>query len=401
MKLRWILRVLRYGFGIASLGLLALMAWVWWQHNRVVALPAPDGSYAVGRAIYDWADPSRRDPFAPDVEAQRTLNVWVWYPAAPPPPATPHASYLPSAWVNARAQDYGVLAFLTQNLVNVQAHSFADVPLSPAQQRYPVLLMQPGLGPSVADYTTLAEHLASHGYVVVGINPTYSSNIVVFGDGQVVRSTPAGTVSETASLTETKQTLDRLITIWVADDRFALDHLAQLDTLDPTELLTGRLDLQAVGIFGHSFGGATAAEVCHLDARCKAGVDLDGYPYGDVVRMGLNRPFLFVWSEQRDTADASWQQARRDTSAIVATLPRGSYQMSIRGARHFNFSDAAVFFAPVLRLNDALGPIAGQRGLAITCAYVRAFFDQTLNRTPAPLLAGPSQAYPEVQIETR
>ena len=48
-----------------------------------------------------------------------------------------------------------------------------------------------------------------------------------------------------------------------------------------------------------------------------------------------------------------------------------------------------------MRALGALGSIDGGRGLQITRAYVRAFFDTYLGSVPSPLLLGPSRAYPE------
>ena len=42
------------------------------------------------------------------------------------------------------------------------------------------------------------------------------------------------------------------------------------------------------------------------------------------------------------------------------------------------------------------GEVPGERGAAITRAYVRAFFDRHLRGEPQPLLDGPSASYPEV-----
>jgi hypothetical protein len=71
----------------------------------------------------------------------------------------------------------------------------------------------------------------------------------------------------------------------------------------------------------------------------------------------------------------------------------------MQGTEHFNFSDYAVHSLPLgLRALGLLGSIDGQRGLQITRAYVRAFFDTYLNNTPSPLLRGSASAYPEVQF---
>ena len=70
----------------------------------------------------------------------------------------------------------------------------------------------------------------------------------------------------------------------------------------------------------------------------------------------------------------------------------------IKGMRHFNFSDQAVLFSPVIRLMGGLGAIDGRRGLEITIKYVQSFFDRYLKQINAPLLDGPSSQYPEVHI---
>jgi pimeloyl-ACP methyl ester carboxylesterase len=48
-----------------------------------------------------------------------------------------------------------------------------------------------------------------------------------------------------------------------------------------------------LGTVGHSFGGATALQFCHEDARCRAAIDLDGIPFGSVVTDGLAKPAMF------------------------------------------------------------------------------------------------------------
>ena len=284
-------------------------------------------------------------------------------------------------------------------MASIHAHAFANAPVSGEETTYPVLIFEPGLGPTVSDYTTLLEDLASHGYIIVGANPTYSASAVVFADGRIVEQSASGNIPDNASVPETKQIADRLVQIWADDMIFAMNQARRLNA-DPQSLLAGRMDLTHIGVFGHSFGGAAAAEVCHLDVRCQAGADLDGYPYGDVVQSGLPQPFLFVWSTGNDSNDAHYQQAVQDIDAIYSRLETG-YQVTVRGARHFNFTDYAVEFSPVLKLFGVLGPIDGERGLQISRAYVLAFFDATLKDGNPSRLQGLSADFPEVTFEAR
>jgi len=380
---------------LAVLGLLATLALVTWlviERNRPVVLPAPSGPYAVGRASYDWVDESRPETFAAAPGARRELMVWMWYPAAPAPGAQP-AAYLPGRWGEVRERDQGIWALLFQRQGSIHVHAIADAPVSPAQARYPVLIMSAGYGRLPTDYTVLAEDLASHGYVVAGIANTYSAPVVVFPDGRVVRRVPEATISE-SSPEAGQRTADGLVVVWAADVVSAMNQLERLNA-DALGLFAGRLDLSRIGVFGHSFGGAATAQACLVDSRCKAGVDVDGTLYGDVVEAGVRQPFMFISSEPRSPA-----MEEQDRQSFSSSLAHGAYWITIRGCRHFNFTDSAVTFAPALKVVGMLGRIDGRRGLEVTGDYVRAFFDEYLKAVATPLLDGASPDYPEVEFRS-
>ena len=405
MSLIKILLRLAIGLAVAAFVALAgLLLVLWLMHNRPVTLPAPGGPYAVGRVEYDWVDQARAETFGPGSNGHRELDVWVWYPVAPGAATAAPAPYLPPAWRAARAQTQQPAAlaqFAIQDPSVVQSHAVLGAPLATAHKAYPVIVLQPGLGPILPDYTTLAEDLASRGYVVAGSTPTYSSAVVVFPDGRVAPGVDAASVSDSASPAEAQQILDRLVQVWAADDSFVLSQMAALNQTDPDGRFTGHLNLGAAGFMGHSFGGAAAAETCHLDPRCKAGVNLDGTPYGDVVQAGLDRPFMTLWSERPLPSDPSTQQEQQDMRAMESRLGGDGYQLVIRGSRHFNFTDNSVFFAPFLTLRGGLGPIDGRRFLSITTNYLAAFFDRYLKGQTEPLLGGPSAQYPELDFVPR
>src|SRR5579864_6499922 len=291
---RWAMRVLR----VASFTLcLAVMAGVLgigyaaWRHSQVVTLPPPTGPFAVGRTSFDWTDEGRVDPLNPSGITKRELEVWAWYPADAPGGA-PAAPYVPQPWASVLDQGHGVGTVLFQSNESVRAHAAPDAPVSAAQTRYPILVLLPGFGSTPAAYTTLAEDLASHGYVVAGVAPT-DSVPVVFSDGRMAPRTALGSLPDTADAPTMQRLTAHVIAAWSGDARFTLDQLT-LVTAGASGPLAGRLDLDHVGILGHSFGGATAAEVCRQDTRCKAGADLDGTLFGPVAQEGLKQPFLFL-----------------------------------------------------------------------------------------------------------
>ena len=102
--------------------------------------------------------------------------------------------------------------------------------------------------------------------------------------------------------------MNRLLTAWTADIVFVLDRLERLNTSDESGRFTRRLGMSRVGVFGHSFGGATSAQFCHEDSRCKAGIDVDGAPHGSVIQAGINRPFLFLLSDHSRESDPESHQ---------------------------------------------------------------------------------------------
>ncbi len=61
-----------------------------------------------------------------------------------------------------------------------------------------MIVFRSGIGAQALDYTTLAEDLANHGYVVVGADAPYSTSIVVLPDGSVIRKTTAGNPGDAA-----------------------------------------------------------------------------------------------------------------------------------------------------------------------------------------------------------
>jgi dienelactone hydrolase len=292
--------------------------------------------------------------------------------------------------------------FLTRDLSRVRAHSIRGAELSPRQRSYPVVLLRAGLAALVTGYTTLAEDLASHGYVVVGFDAPYRSFVVVLPDGRVIARAP-GNNAELVSGSEQEQLGNKLVQAWSADMSFALDRLARLNTSDPSGRFLGRLEMQRVGVFGHSLGGATALQFCHDDSRCKAGIDVDGAPLGSVVAEGVTQPFLFLLSDHTSEPDAETRPVKANIRSIYDRLPvdRRS-EIVIRGANHFGFSDDGALLKShlvlgTLRMLGILG-IDGRRQLAVTAYCVHSFFDAYLKEPGVSRLDISSRLYPEIQV---
>ena len=113
-----------------------------------------------------------------------------------------------------------------------------------------------------------------------------------------------------------------------------LDQLGRLAQVEPGSPLAGHLDLQHVGIVGHSIGGATAVQVMAGDPRFKVGVNLDGKLFGTEPDARLNRPFLWIQSGGTQTAEYTNGRDR-----FLARQGDGGTLLTIRKSVHMSFTD--------------------------------------------------------------
>ncbi|MDX6292754.1 MAG: hypothetical protein QOH50_1829 [Kribbellaceae bacterium] len=394
----WVRRLVRLVLAVVvavvviSAGYVAVVAI---RSGRPLAMPALSGPYRVGRTAFEWTDHARTDPLAPHPGAPRELSVWLWYPASPTASGRA-AQYAPGVW--AGLQFKGPPGWFESKFKAIKVQALDGVPV--AMGRFPVVVVEPGMGLSAPQYTALAENLASHGYLVAGVTPTYSANLTVL-HGQAVASAKAGNPADLGGHSgHILEVGDRLVDIWAADARFVATQVAALDQVGR---FAGRISKTPISYVGHSFGGAASLQACQLDRNCAGAVDLDGTQFGKVVKAGLRAPLMIVGSEDSCVTGVCGPSATdsagdRDAArSLLAASTSHSWLYTIDGVRHFNFTDYGVYFlAPPIRNLVALGNIDGKRALAIQADYVVAFLDHVVRGTPEPLLNGPSQQYPEV-----
>jgi pimeloyl-ACP methyl ester carboxylesterase len=246
----------------------------------------------------------------------------------------------------------------------------------------------PGLGPSVAEYTELAEDLASHGYAVVGINPTGSTSVVGFPDGHLVYSTPAGSVAET-NIDAWYASAARVVGVWADDASFVVSALGK----SPPAI--GALDFSRVAYVGHSLGGNASFEACARDSRCVAAVDLDGTIFSEVRRSGLRVPGLILQADYDvPCGEGFCQRQKEGFKALTAAGPVRA--IAVTGTEHYNFTDWSVLYAPALGPAGQLGSIDGARVIVITRDVVRAFVDQALRGAPTSTFEATVARYGEL-----
>ena len=325
---------------------LSLAAASWAQ-----SLPEPSGSYPVGRITFQLLDGSRE------------FVVQAWYPAqsgaegkrAPWVPAD-QLSHEEKGFVGMmlRKSSAPSAKDVTKVLTSVVVHAREGVPLADSPKRFPVLLFAAGSQQIPSEYSCLAEDLASRGFVVVGYGPT------VMGERT-----------------------------WRDDLTQVLDQLGVWNTTK-RHLFFGRLNLDSIGAFGHSFGASAISIIAAYDKRLKAIVLIDG---GGRPEDARTIPALIVTSGGADGA----RKVPSAETAIARNLylkwSKPGIQVTLLGAVHMSFTDMAVIKAFEI-------PGDGKAFIDSTRAVIGGFFGQYLLGEHSELIEKGSPKHPLVKVET-
>ncbi|MEU8823476.1 lipase [Streptomyces sp. NPDC048636] len=386
-------------------------------------LPRPTGPYPVGVTELHLVDRTRHEPrWTGAAERFRELMAGVWYPAAQGghAPAAPYMRPRAAAVFGA-----GAARILKREPGDIDwagftTHARTGAPLAPGRTRRPVVLYSPGMYNERTLDTTAVTELASHGYVVITVDPTYEAHAVEFPGGRVVEPSPGlGAIEPPAK--RNKAALD----VRVADIRFVLDQVVALGhgrapgrvSRALPQGLAAALDLSRIGMFGHSLGGMTTAEAMRLDRRIRAGVNLDGplgYDWADpeqllpVARTGLDRPFLQMggWLTTADTREPHTHRHSPSWRAMWRNSTGWKRDLWTEAAEHNSFTDyqtvlpglAERFTLPDGLRNNMIGRVDARRFTASRRAYLTAFFEHHLRGRDQRLFNGPSPRHPDVRF---
>jgi dienelactone hydrolase len=362
--------------------------------GHTLYLPEPTGPCPVGTTSLWLTDTSRPDPWAVGVTA-RELMVSLWYPAATPDGR--RAQYMTPAESELQLTNRGVTGVPPDMLSTVRTNAADGAEPAGLQHAVPLVVLSPGFTSPRSTLTALAEDLASHGYVVAGIDHTYESYATAFPDGRVT----------TCLAREARQRgfreKEKVAAGRAADVSFVLGELTGGNPVWPGAAL---IDPSRIAMAGHSLGGAAAIAAMLADSRIRAGIDMDGSTDAPIPDEGLARPFLFLGKQSSYTPGSGgavtpgtrdWKLLR---GAVITwerdweLLTGWKRWLVVAGAVHASFTDLALL-ADQSGIGIGAG-LSGARSLDITRAYVRAFFDQHLRSRPQALLDQPSPRYPEV-----
>jgi predicted dienelactone hydrolase len=362
----------------------------------VPSIPVPSGPYQVGTTIYELTDDSRRELYSGKDEARR-FQIQVWYPSeadasAERAPWMSHAEI----FAPAIAAYIDLPSFFLDHLTLVEMPAYKASKVAPTNEGYPVILFSHGWNGFNAQNTGQALELASHGYIVIGVQHTYGAIVTVFEDGTVAHNNPSA-LPAGAPDEEYEAAARKLADQWAGDLGFTLDFMESKNN-NPDDSLFRLLDLARIGVYGHSMGGGAAIQFCGTDARCKALLGMDPFmrPVSDqVLENGVTQPAFFMFS-QRWADDVN----SRNNELFKGFFPNVKEPLgviSIDGTAHYDFSDLPLL-SPLTPQLGLKGPISGKRVTAIIDDYLLSFFEMTLRNEATTRFDASSTDYPEVRF---
>ena len=223
----------------------------------------PTGKHLVGTSIFEWTDESRKMRIRPDFSQQRVIVTQFWFPAKPD-------STLTKAPYSVLSKDYQ----------KTFSNSYLRASITEEIDKTPLIIIVPGRGTERFLYTTIAEELASQGFVVASVDMP-EIGYVIYQDGFTLFpstdfKTPSGMMAGPYELVDAF--FERPTEIGYQDLKFSIEKITEINTT----VFEGKIDLNTIGVFGHSLGGRIAGELTARSEKVKALATMEGIPPRDV-----------------------------------------------------------------------------------------------------------------------
>jgi hypothetical protein len=143
-----------------------------------------------------------------------------------------------------------------------------------------LILFCPGRGTERYLYSTLIEDLASNGFIVASVDMP-EIGYVIYNDGLIIKPSPEFQPPKgmmAGPYEKVDEFFERPTEIGNQDLYFALKKITELNNSDISNRFNDKVDLQNIGIFGHSLGGRIAGEFASKNENVKAYISMEGVP---------------------------------------------------------------------------------------------------------------------------
>lgn len=362
----------------------------------------PTGNYGIGTKLYVIKDIERIDHVT--AEQGRKLAVRVFYPTEKVVDGEIFIgmnSDISQAFAELYNMPAGSADESSSNTI-IDAEISQDGP-------FPVVIFSHGGFSYSTQNLSSFEELVSNGYIVVTLDHTHESVASVFPNGESIGMFDKDILSRMQSDPEVIADYSRQIDILKSDasyqekadayvsignglynelqpyllnrieDIHEVIEFISIENSNSNSFLNGKMDLNSVGMFGHSFGGVTTSYICSEEnSIVSAGINLDA----PVVNFSntplvLKKKFAFFYSTESSLGRGTVIDMSGTNNFYVETSEKDTFSIKVDGSAHYNYSDFN-YMPPIFKFTPMLGSIEPIRMSEILNKSILDFFDYTL-----------------------
>ncbi|GIO05907.1 hypothetical protein J31TS6_19350 [Brevibacillus reuszeri] len=342
-----------------------------------IELPRPAGNYPVGLRHTSY-------PFSIE-NISTPISLTIYYPAV-------DGAGAPAAYAFPQVLE-------PMGLDRVNTRCVKDAALS-GDGPFPLLIFSHGYLTYEMSNTLLCTDLASFGYVVASIGHTGEASVML-PDGTYIPKEQKyidyvyepqmldmaekllNEVARVQEGTDFENELAELAAkfhaihngnlndsadIWERHTLKAAEYLYTLNA-DPTSFLYRGVDFtKGIGLGGHSFGGATAANCCAAYDLFACGINIDGAQLGSSFGKDIGKPFMTFSGTDggRILRDMYWRNSA------------DAYRISISNVGHIGFTDRGIIGKLAGKVYPDVGEKDPEQVRAILCDLHLSFFKKYL-----------------------
>lgn len=386
----WSTRLIRGILGTVGLAFAAALPVI----LPVPEVPAPSGPEPIGTMTIELIDRARDELYGDRPGGPREFMAQVWYPAVLDAGETVEPVPWSEDWepvAPALALNMGLPSWFLDHTGYSMSHAGLSLPMAPGT--FPVVIFSHGWEGVRTIALNQVEHLVSNGYIVIAPDHTYGAAATVLEDGEVLYADPDALPQPQDVDEETySQAATELVNTFAADLGTILAELSEGDSGSFAPIADG-VDLNRIGIYGHSTGGGAAIKVCLENELCGAVLGMDPWvePLTESdLRQNMTKPALYMRSDD-------WVNSPNDAllAGIAARGESVTYMVGIEGAVHNDFVMTPLL-SPLSSQLGLTGSIPGGRVISIVDNYLLGFFDVYLLGTGSAALDAVS--FPEVAV---
>lgn len=252
--------------------------------------------------------------------------------------------------------------------------------------------------------------LASNGYVVIALDHPHHSFFAKDSDGKTVlvdMDFLKSAINIENDVYDTETTFDimsKAMKLRLDDMNFVIDTVESAVKSEPDDVWVfstdkelsdvrtalSLIDIEKIGLFGHSMGGATAV-TAGKRSDVSAAIDLDGTMFGEELgiedgeaicsREPYTTPILDVRNQMHhESCEEAYRLHKDYINNVIIDNATDGYATYFKGSGHMNFTDLPLI-SPFIAKNLGVGDVDPEVCIDQVNALVLGFFDHYLKGT--------------------